>query len=301
VPFLFANRATSTLALPIDATQTSIPLAPGTGARFPAPGFGDRFRATIIAATGESEIVECTARSVDTLTVVRGMEGTTPRSFPAGSRVELRLTAGVVSRFLQSGALPPLEADLDLGGNTLVNVDWGPITAFVKPNRTITAGTGLTGGGTLASDVTLAAVFASEAEMDAGVVTNKVVSPALAKRIRDQLEPSITPGYTRTEPLPVSLPALVTLAHGLAAVPMHVAVWLQARVANNGYSAGMRVPSYAARRADNLTFPTVAVDATNIKIAIPSTLKMKTLAADNTVFDVTSAEWELFIQAWKPV
>lgn len=50
-------------------------------------------------------------------------------------------------------------------------------TAAVN-TRTITAGTGLTGGGDLTADRTIAADFATEADALAGVATDKVMSPA---------------------------------------------------------------------------------------------------------------------------
>lgn len=50
-------------------------------------------------------------------------------------------------------------------------------TAAVN-TRTVTAGTGLTGGGDLTADRTIAADFATEAEALAGTATDKVMSPA---------------------------------------------------------------------------------------------------------------------------
>lgn len=49
-------------------------------------------------------------------------------------------------------------------------------------SRVVSAGTGLTGGGDLSADRTLAADFATAAEALAGVVTNKVMSPARVRQ-----------------------------------------------------------------------------------------------------------------------
>jgi len=83
------NRAVSALAADITSTATSLTVTAGEGAKFPAPGNG--FHITI-----EDEILKCTARSTDTLTVVRAQEGTTGVAHTAGKSVELRITAGVI-------------------------------------------------------------------------------------------------------------------------------------------------------------------------------------------------------------
>ena len=97
----FSNNASSTLAVAITTTTTSLTLATGTGAKFPALSGGNWFMLTLYAVTGVAEslweIVKCTARSGDVLTVVRAQEGTTARPWSIGTPVELRLTASVAS------------------------------------------------------------------------------------------------------------------------------------------------------------------------------------------------------------
>src|SRR5690606_25480598 len=51
---------------------------------------------------GALEIMYCTERQGDILTVTRGQENTGPFSFGAGDRVELRLTAAVIREVLNS-------------------------------------------------------------------------------------------------------------------------------------------------------------------------------------------------------
>lgn len=89
----FANSAFATLAAGINSSVTSITLTTGQGARFPSLSAGDYFFATLIDASNNLEIVKCTARSTDVLTVTRGQESTTARAFSAGDRIELRITA----------------------------------------------------------------------------------------------------------------------------------------------------------------------------------------------------------------
>lgn len=105
---LFTNNAASKLAANITAAATTITLEAGDGAKFPAPAAGDDFLLTLYQRNGAAEvnheIVLCTARAGDVLTVTRAQEGTTARAFAAGDFTELRLTAGAVLP-VRSGAL----------------------------------------------------------------------------------------------------------------------------------------------------------------------------------------------------
>lgn len=94
---LVKNNAFSTLAAGISDAATTINLAAGTGSRFPVVGVGDYFYATLIDVSNNLEIVKVTARSSDTLTVVRAQDGTTAREYSTGDRIELRLTAGLIA------------------------------------------------------------------------------------------------------------------------------------------------------------------------------------------------------------
>jgi len=88
-----ANNAFGTLAASITNSDTSITLTTGQGARFPSLGAGDYFYATLIDTSNNLEIVKCTARSTDVLTVVRAQESTTARAYSTGDRIEIRITA----------------------------------------------------------------------------------------------------------------------------------------------------------------------------------------------------------------
>jgi hypothetical protein len=92
---LYTNNAASALAAGITSTQTTIEVQDGMGNLFPIPLGGDYFYITVtsISIGGAFEIMQCTARSGDTMTVVRGAEGTSPQSFNIGDNVQLRITA----------------------------------------------------------------------------------------------------------------------------------------------------------------------------------------------------------------
>jgi hypothetical protein len=90
---ILKNNAFGFLQSAVSNSDASIVLQSGNGANFPTLGAGDYFYMTISPTSGTSEITKCTARSGDTLTIVRAQEGTSAQSFAAGSRVELRVTA----------------------------------------------------------------------------------------------------------------------------------------------------------------------------------------------------------------
>lgn len=100
---LFVNNAQTTLAVAKAAGATTMTVVAGSGARFPAPTGGDYFLITLYKIVdgleATYEIVKCTARSIDTLTIVGAQEGTTATSFAIGDQVSLRATAGWMNRF----------------------------------------------------------------------------------------------------------------------------------------------------------------------------------------------------------
>lgn len=96
---LFSNNASAPIAASIIASDTTITVASGQGAEFPSPGIGQWFYATLVDSSNNLEIVKCTSRSSDTLTVVRGQDGTSARTYAAGSLIEVRLVAAALADF----------------------------------------------------------------------------------------------------------------------------------------------------------------------------------------------------------
>jgi len=89
----FTNNGHSTLAASVATSDTSITVASGHGARFPSLSGSAYFFVTLIDASNNLEIVKCTGRSSDVLTITRAQESTTARVFAIGDRIELRVTA----------------------------------------------------------------------------------------------------------------------------------------------------------------------------------------------------------------
>ena len=96
---LLENNAEGELAADIDAVQTTITLKAGQGALFPAPTGEDWTPVTLHDLQDNVEIVHCTGRSGDVLTVIRGAEGTTARPWLADDGAEIRYTRAVHEAF----------------------------------------------------------------------------------------------------------------------------------------------------------------------------------------------------------
>lgn len=102
---LYANNGYSVLAGALNDTSTTINLQAGTGVRFPNPVVGKQFfRLVITSASSPNtifEIVFCTARSGDVLTVERGQEGTTAQAWAISDLLGNEPTAGMFNQFVQ--------------------------------------------------------------------------------------------------------------------------------------------------------------------------------------------------------
>jgi hypothetical protein len=120
------NNAYSTLASGISNVATSLTVATGHGARFPAvtTASGDYFYATLIDTSNDLEVVKVTNVSSDTFTIVRAQDGTTARAYSAADRIELRVTAALLSelpsRSIQTGDIADDAITADKLANTAV-------------------------------------------------------------------------------------------------------------------------------------------------------------------------------------
>lgn len=93
-----ANNATAHLAAPLSDSDTTAVLVSGETGGFPPLAAGQYHPLTIVAPSGEREIVKVTARSANVLTIVRGFEGTVAMAFAAGALAEIRMTAGTIDQ-----------------------------------------------------------------------------------------------------------------------------------------------------------------------------------------------------------
>lgn len=117
MPALFKNNATATLAASITSGDTTVVLAAGLGTLFPAPSGSSFFYVTLFDSIGNYEIVKCTARVTDTLTVVRAQDGTTAQAFVSGSGCAMRPVSAIFNNLVQLDGSSTLSGVNTFSGN----------------------------------------------------------------------------------------------------------------------------------------------------------------------------------------
>ena len=138
---LFTNNAATGLVYPISSTATTLTVNGGSGTLFPNPTGGNYFIVTLISQlTGNIEIVKCTARSGDILTVVRAQEGTTAQSFATGDGVQLRITAGSLGAFANPGFINTTNYTIQEVAGKLVFQYQGTTVASLDSSGTFSSG-----------------------------------------------------------------------------------------------------------------------------------------------------------------
>lgn len=130
---LFTNFGLSSLASPITTGATSLTVATGEGALFPALSGSDFFRCVLVRKSPLAhEVVLVTARSTDVFTITREQEGTTALALSASDIVRLASTAATFASIV-------LDSDLQSNAATYF-VDSGTANAYViTPSPVITA------------------------------------------------------------------------------------------------------------------------------------------------------------------
>lgn len=118
---IFSNNASALLAANIGPADLTIQVATGFGAVFPSPSGGSFFYATLEDNSGNIEIVKCTSRTGDILTVTRAEDGTTAQSFTLNvTRVELRLVRAAMTEMLQKNG-GTMAGNLDMNGLNIID------------------------------------------------------------------------------------------------------------------------------------------------------------------------------------
>lgn len=128
----YKNLAIGTVATaPSPATSgTSLVLAAGEGARFPAPPFDvTLFAPGTIPDPSNAEISRCTAVSTDTLTLARAQYGTTAQAVAVGWYVDNAMTANFIGQIIA--------ASVPLAGGTMTG-------QLIVPDLSVSGLTGAT-------------------------------------------------------------------------------------------------------------------------------------------------------------
>jgi hypothetical protein len=143
MPQQFSNNARSTLASSINSSVTSLTIQSGAADLFPIadvgtgdlPSADDWFKATLQDVSGNVEIIYVRTRvsgSAVLSNVIRGQEGTTARSFVAGTVIGLRVTAADI----QSSIGIPAADNTFSGENTFQQPIIGDLTGDVTGDVT---------------------------------------------------------------------------------------------------------------------------------------------------------------------
>lgn len=99
--YLHTNNAASNLRDAITPGSSVITVTSGHGTLFPNPAVDQGFFVTVEdRRVGRLEIMLCTVRTGDSLTVTRGQQGTIPQNFAAGVSVANRITAQILNDFV---------------------------------------------------------------------------------------------------------------------------------------------------------------------------------------------------------
>jgi hypothetical protein len=97
------NFVSTTLSQDITPATTTINVEFGTGAQFPYLRAGDYSILVLEDDSANKEVVHLVDRVDDVLTVVRAQEGTSAAAFSTGDRIELRVTGGFLTNFVDGG------------------------------------------------------------------------------------------------------------------------------------------------------------------------------------------------------
>ena len=114
--FVFSNNASSLIASECHPTDATVALTATYGALFPSISAGQVAACTMEDVSGNVEVVYATGRTGDVLTITRAEEGTTALDFPAGSRIEQRVTAAVLASLLQKNGSDTMSGTTTLSG-----------------------------------------------------------------------------------------------------------------------------------------------------------------------------------------
>jgi hypothetical protein len=143
MPQQFSNNARSVLQSTITDTATSLTIASGAADLFPTanvgtgsiPSANNWFKATIQDVSGNVEIIYVRTRNAGSAVfsnILRAQEGTTARTFVAGSVVGLRVTAADI----QASINIPGANNTFTGSNTFTQAINGNLTGNVTGNVT---------------------------------------------------------------------------------------------------------------------------------------------------------------------
>lgn len=192
------NFAVSTLASGIDASTTTLNVAAGTGAKYPATALGS-YPLVISNCTDyanaaldpDAEIVTATTRSGDTFTVSRAQEGTTAVAHNTAGKsycVELFMTAGMYQRIkdfiIASAASVPGVYDCASQGSCAATVTF---IGSAKATLQVSDAQNIASNLSIPSNITVRRVGAGKLQIPDGVTLTGVSPEQFDADVRTQL------------------------------------------------------------------------------------------------------------------
>jgi hypothetical protein len=151
MPVGIENQAYGLLAGGISDVALTFSLQAGHGARFGSFPAGTFKYAALIRTDGTTEFVKITSRSTDSLTVVRGQQGSTAVTFSINDRIEMCPDKGTMAEFPQlglaanavvaAGTVSAMTATLASGGDAASLSDGFQLTVTALGANTSTAPT----------------------------------------------------------------------------------------------------------------------------------------------------------------
>ncbi|MCQ4311681.1 hypothetical protein NAV33_07205 [Pseudomonas stutzeri] len=129
----FINNWSTVLTGVAQAADGIINVEPLVADRLVSLSSGDHYVLTL-EAEGQTEIVKVTAQSAGALTVQRAQEDTVARSWPAGTPVYMRITAGTLDALRSSGGTGST-AWGSIGGSIGDQVDLAELLANFVPRQ----------------------------------------------------------------------------------------------------------------------------------------------------------------------
>lgn len=206
------------------------------------------------------------------------------------------LTQGGTGASTAAGARTALDVYSTTEVDTTVSGINTSISAKADKTTTITAGDGLTGGGTLASSCTVSADIADSAAISAGTA-NKLVDAEGLKAVTDSLKSSYT-----SSPISITSGGSFTLTHGLGGKPRTVSTFAKCISDDLGYSVGdeVEIPNGGSQVSGTAFGVQLIVSSTTIfgkfsAAAGPIHALNKSTGGGPT--SLTAGKWEFYVRA----
>ena len=280
---LTKNNAVSTLLAGITSGALSVSCQAGHGARFDSPGAGQIAKLTLYNSAGLREIVHVTARSGDTLTIVRAQEGTTARAWNAIDGMEQTATAAFLNGLSQLDRTETITA--------VKTFSQSPIIPTPTPgdNTTKASSTAFVTGAITAAKVSPA--FSGTPTAPTAAVTDDSTTLATTAHVKDLLIAAQPADF-----VPIAN-STVADGHGLGVVPSRFSAHLVCVTTDAGYAVGNIVDVSTYSYPGN-GFGVVLADATNIIYSLSGTFVLPHKST-TTPTVLTLSNWNMRLKAWR--